>query len=376
MRVDILANDRASFIKPMAEGLARMLEGLGATPKLHYDGLEQLMRRQSIDLSSVRSFAGSTARLLGNRKHFAGFVERLRGTNLIIVVSHVPSSFSPSLLPNVERLRQLFPDVAIVNYDLVYLPSLDSWSRAILKDEKTGLSDDDMRIFARGKFGMERFDWYLVASIGGYIPLEPGAHPYSVIGVDVDDGRLFPDQRGEFSVLLDFPQTRGDYPKFREVQLEALRLSGVKYEILNGRYTRDELLAVFRRSSALLLTHAESFGLPICEAQACGCLIFAPDPHWTTAHWLSEKYQEKRSTTLSPNFVIYENDADKLAELLRQTAAAFDPEIVRDTLTELQPQMFRGDRAKLKYFLDRIKSREIHSRLHKSHTRIGRAPHA
>jgi hypothetical protein len=218
---------------------------------------------------------------------------------------------------------------------------------------------------------MERYDWYLLASVGGYVPLERIQHPYSIIGIDIDDGRLYPDQK-QFSVLVDFPQERGEYPAYRDVQMKALEISGVKYEMLDGRYTRDELLAVFRRSSVLLLAHAESFGLPICEAQACGCMIFAPHPHWVTAHWLGEDYTTKREPTLSRNFVTYRNDPESLARELRHARDNFNAQRVRETFERVQARMFRGDRRALGSFLDRVSSGAIHSRLHDSWTYIGR----
>lgn len=356
----------------MAEGLARMLGDCGADARVHLDGIANLMRPQSIDLSSARSFLGSSARLMANRREFAAFLERMKGTDLIVIISHVPSSFSRSLMPNVELLRRHMPDVPIVNYDLVYTPSLDSWSRLILKDEKTGLSAEDLRVFAKGKFGMERYDWYLIVSVGGYIPLPPGPQPYSLIGLDLDDGRLYPGNQDEFRVLVDFEQDRGKYPEFREVQLEALRLSGVKYEKLVGSYTRDEIRAIYRRSSVLMLAHAESFGLPICEVQACGSLVFAADPHWVTAHWLGNEYHTRRQPRLSSNFVIYENEPEALATQLRRAAETFSSEAVRETFLREQPQLFRGDRAELARFLEKVSRREIHSKLHQAHGSIGR----
>ena len=109
MRVDILANDRASFIQPMAEGLARMLRSLGVDAHLHLDGLAHLMRALSVDFSTPRSFVGSTTKLLGNRREFSSFVEKMRGTHLVVVVAAVPSAFSPSAFPNIEALRRLLP---------------------------------------------------------------------------------------------------------------------------------------------------------------------------------------------------------------------------------------------------------------------------
>lgn len=356
----------------MADGLARMLKDCGAEPRVHYDGIAQLMRLQSVSYSSARSFVGSISRLASNRKQLAGFVERLRGADAIVVVAHVPASFSRRTLPNVEVLRRMLPDIPIVNYDLVYLPTLDSWSRLILKDEKTKLTAEAISVLRGGKFGMERYDWYLLASAGTYVPLPPGPHPYSLIGLNIEDDRLFPAQKGEFSVLVDFEQTRGKLPEYRKVQLEALKISGLKYEILQGRYTRDEMLAVFRRSAVLMLAHAESFGLPICEAQACGCLIFTPDLHWNTAHWLGKNYYIKREPKCSSNFVVYENDPTKLAERLQEAAANFNPARVREVFISTQPELFRGDRAELQSFLDKLRSGKIHSKLHPEHRGIGR----
>jgi hypothetical protein len=173
MRIEILANDRASFIQPIAEGLERMLRDCGANPRVHYDGLSHLMRSQSIRFSTPRALVGSSFRLATNRKKFNAFVERMRGAELIVVVANVPGSFSPSLFPNIELLRERLPQIPIVNYDLHYLPTLDSWSRALLKDEKTELAPENLRVFRKGKFGLERYDWYLMASVGTYIPLPP-----------------------------------------------------------------------------------------------------------------------------------------------------------------------------------------------------------
>lgn len=372
LRVEILANDRASFVQPIAEGLVRMLRACGAEPRIHYDGLAHLMRRQQVDSSSLRSFAGSAARLVSSRRRFSAFVDDLRGADLIVVVAHVPSSFSPLVFPNVELLRSRLPGIPIVNYDLVYLPVLDSWSRYVLKGERTQLSDEAVKVFDKGKFGLERYDWYLIGSVGSYVPMPPGPQPYSLIGIDIDDGTLYPDQQGHFRALVDFEQNRGHYPKFRKVQLEALRIAGVEYEILQGSYIREEIRAIYRRTSLFFLSMAESFGLPISELQACGSLIFAADPHWVCAHWLDKDPDTPPKEKVSPNISIYENDPVTLAARIVAAADAANPARVRETFLQYQPQLFRGDRPVLEDFLSRIKRGAIHSRLHLEHSHIGR----
>lgn len=372
LRVDILANRKASFVQPIAEGLVRMLRQCGADPRIHYDGLGHLMRRQSIDASSLRALVGSTTRLGENRREFNAFVEDLQGTDVIVVVAHVPGSFSPGVFPNVEVLRRRLPRVPIVNYDLVYLPVLDSWSRFVLRNERTNLSDEAVSVFDKGKFGLERYDWYLIGSVGSYVPMPPGPQPYSLIGIDIDDGTLYPDQQGEFRILVDFPREQGHYPKFRTVQLEALRIAGLEYQVLEGRYSREEIRAIYRRSSLFLLSFAESFGLPIAEVQACGGLIFLADPHWACAHWLKSKQDAKPAQKLSPNFVLYPNDPEGLAAELQKAAHAANPQRVRETFLQYQPELFRGDRTALEDFLARVRSGMIHSSLHLEHSNIGK----
>ena len=372
MRVDILANDRASFIQPMAEGLARMLRSLGVDARLHLDGLAHLMRALSVDFSTPRSFVGSTTKLLGNRREFSSFVEKMRGTDLIVVVAAVPSAFSPAAFPNIEVLRRLLPNTPVVNYDLHYLPTLYSWSKLILRNEETKLAPEHLAWFRKGKFGLERYDWYLMVSVGSHVVLPPGSHPYSLIGMNLDDGSLYPEQNGEFMALLDFDVSQLNYPEFRKVQMEAVKRSGVNYRKLEGRYPRSEIRAIYRKAGAFLISRSEAFGLPVSEVQACGALVFLPDPHWAAAHWLGDNFHEKREPSLTSNFVVYENDVDLLAARLRSAAESFDPAAVRNTFIREQPQLYYGDTSELRRFLGKVESGEIHSLLHREHYPIGR----
>ena len=373
MRVEILANDRASFIRPIAQGLARMLRDCGAEARLHYDGIANLMRRQEVDSSSLRSGVGSATRLIPNRRRFSAFVEDIREADVIVVVMNVPGSFSAWALPNVELLRKRLPHIPIVNYDLHYLPTLDSWARHLLRGERTDLSDEMIKIFEKGKFGLERYDWYLMASVGTEIPLPPGPQPYSLIGMDIDDGTLYPEQRGHFRALVDFAPSRGTSLPFRDVQLEALRISGLDFEILSQTYSMDKIRSLYRRTSVFLLSQCESFGLSIAEVQGCGGMICIPDPYWAAAHWLGDMYYTRRSPTLSPNFIVYENEPQKLAARLLEVSRGFDPLRVRETFLTVQPELFRGNRMSLTNFLNRVSSGEIHSGLHREHYHIGRA---
>jgi len=356
----------------MAEGLSRMLRSCGAESVLFFEGLETLALRQSVDFASPKSFAGSAARLRTSKRRFESFVDKLAGVDAIVVVANVPISFSRSVFPNIELLRERLPNVPIVNYDLHYLPTLDSWARLLLRGQKTKLTAEDLAIFDKGGFGLERYDWYLLAAAGTELALPAGPQPFSLIGLDLDDGTLFPEQNGEFRALIDFEQSRGDYPRYRAAQLEALRLTGVEHTILDGSYTREEIRKIYRRSSIYFLASAESFGLPICELQACGAKVFLPNAFWAASHWLGQDLYSERQPELSPNFVIYEDDAAQLSRRIDEVRASYDPVQVIRTFETFQPQMLHGDLTEVKSFLRALDSGGINSRLHTQHRSIGR----
>ena len=360
----------------MAEGLARMFAASGAEPVLFLDGLENLALRQSVDFGSLKSFAGSSLRLSPSRRRFESFIEALSGVDAIVIVANVPISFSRSVFPNIEVLRQRLPVVPIVNYDLHYLPTLDSWARLLLRGETTKLASSDLLIFDKGGFGLERYDWYLMAAAGTELPLPPGPQPYSLIGLDLDDGTLIPEQNGQFRALVDFEQTRGEYPRYRTAQLDALRIAGVESTILEGSYTRDAIRAIYRQSAIYFLSSAESFGLPICELQACGAKVFLPTAYWAASHWLGKDLHAARQPELSPNFEVYVDDADALARQIDKVRDSYNPAHVRATFEKFQPHLLHGDATAVKDFLSAIETGVIHSRLHLEHRLIGRSPGA
>jgi glycosyltransferase involved in cell wall biosynthesis len=242
----------------------------------------------------------------------------------------------------------------------------------MLRGEETGLTDADRRAFRSGAFGMERYDWYLVVSPVSELPMPSPPQPCSIIGIDLDDGTLFPEQGGEFRVLVDFEQTRKDYLSFRDVQLKALEKSGIPFQVLDRPMTRDEIRAIYRKTGAFLMAHRESFGLPLCELQACGSLIFTPQPEWAGAHWMKPDLSVPGPGTHSRNFVVYANNVDNLVARLERASAEFNPARVREEFLTTQPQLYRGDRSVLSDFFRLVENGTIHSRTHTEHGLIGR----
>ena len=367
-----MANEKDSFVRPLSEGLARMAQAAGATPEIFPDGLEVLSLPLTLRGLSPRAIARYVTKSPGYRRRFNALVSRLHSADVIVVVAHVPGSLSRHALQNLEELRSRLPGIPLVNYDLIFLPTVEKWGAAMLRGDMSDISADEKHLITPKPFGLDRFGWYLVVSPTSEIPMPAGAMPFSHIGIHIDDGSLYPDQQGEFRVLVDFEQTRKSYPSYRTVQLEALRRSGIPFDVLDGRYTRAEIREKYRKAGAFMLAHRESFGLPICELQQCGALIFTPRSEWAGAHWLKDDLAVAGFGEHSDNFVVYENTVDALVEELLKAKAAFDPWRQVKVFHRAHPHLAFGDPAAFSDFLDRVRSGRIHGRLHLEHAEIGR----
>jgi len=371
LHFSILANGGHNFNRTLAEGLARMVIACGATADIHLDGLDALAAPVAIDFETPRSAFGSSLRLVRNRRIFEQLVHRVANCDVIVVVAPVPTSFARGALPNIERIRERLPKIPIVNYAHYYLPTVDKWGPAMLRGVKTGLTEADLRNFRRGSFRMNRYDWYLVASVESEIPLPPGPQPYSRVGVHIDDGTLFPDQNGELCGLIDFAQTRLDYPAYRKAQIDALERTGIPYRVLEGRFTRPEIREIYRRTGVFFLAHRESFGLSIVEVQACGAYVVTPRPEWAGAHWIKKDLTVPGPGILSPNFLVYDDDVGKLTEQLEMARSTFDAQRNLRTFKEFHPHLHHGDTEAMSDFLNKVEDGTINSRSHAKHGMIG-----
>jgi hypothetical protein len=114
----------------------------------------------------------------------------------------------------------------------------------------------------------------------------------------------------------------------------------------------------------------ESFGLPICELQACGSLVFTPYSNWCPSHWKKNDLSEPGEGRLSPNFVVYDNDIDRLAFEIERARVSHAPALVRESFIANDGQFFHGDIDAVTQFLEMIRSGAIHSRLHLQHEDI------
>ncbi|HPI11891.1 MAG TPA: hypothetical protein PLK63_12685, partial [Catalimonadaceae bacterium] len=215
---------------------------------------------------------------------------------------------------------------------------------------------------------LERFDWYLIGSATTELPMPKGFQPLTVIGCDLNDGTLFPEQGGKFQALIDFE--RPNHMAERAIQILALEKTKTDYTVLHGRYPMSEIRKIYRQSSIYFLAHLEAFGLPIAEVQACGGKVYTPYSKWAWAHYHKPDLTVRGPGTLSENFVVYNNDLDELCSKIEADKKAFDPQQNLERFRREDGKFLDGDMDQLKAFVEQVKNGTIHSRLHKEHEKL------
>ena len=254
MKLAILGDSGPGYICPMMTGLDRMLRKLDCDTALFPHGIKMLSESSGIK---------------GWVKHrvFAQYMSSLSDCDAILVVQHLRDAFRPSL--RIEELRSMFPRIPVILYDLVYLPTVGLWGPWLNPDGPDPV------------LGLDRYDWYLCASTHNRLSIPPEEQPCTEIGLDLDDGSLFPEQRGTFRALIDFE--REAYPDERQIQLEALRETGTDFTILSGRYSIADIRAIYRTCSLYIYrthgklrrSHLRTAGLrqphrhPLCRLVRC-----------------------------------------------------------------------------------------------------------
>lgn len=359
----VIFSDRSyNYIKPVSEGLVKMLSKDGHECIVYQDGIYWL---QKLNVFKVL-FADIYRFFLNIRSgkkdlyiyRFLGlfsFMSRRKKKEIlecdaIIIVLNCPTAFY-SYLPRIEELREF--GKPIVNYDLHYLPN-QGWFKKIKEQNSHN-------------FGLERYDWYLPGSLVTEYAL-PVDIPkiYSNIGFDLRSDNLYPEQK-EFVALLDF--SRYGYEAEREIQIRALKETNTPYVELKGRYTANDIRAVYRQSSIYFIACRESFGLPVIELQLCGCSIFTPYSNWLPAHFLGKDLHEAGDGTLGQNFFVYENNLETLKVQILELKKNHDYKLSVEKFKEDYPGYYSGNQVELREFINKLENKEITENSHKLYER-------
>lgn len=336
----------------MADGLKKHLEKLGHEVLLLYDGYYWLtnMPLFKVFLSDIYKLLLNI--LSGKKKHILRFVDMLLfkaryynsilEADCLIVVDNCPNAFYKDCISRVEELRQIYKG-PIVNYDLHYLPN-QGWYGMIKEKDSNN-------------FGLERFDWYLPASLVMEYAI-PREIPqiYSSIGFDLQSKDLFPEQSGYFAVL-DFEHP--GYEQERKLQIDALETLGIPYHALKGRYTRSEIRALYRKCNVFFTSVRESFSMPVIEVQLCGAMIATPYAEWLPAHFLNKDIYEEGIGRLGSNFIVYDNNKNSLVSKLKNCLHSFDAERNVLNFKKEYPFYYSINETALKDFCDKVKNNKV-----------------
>lgn len=359
MRVAILANNAHSFVLPMAQGLQRMFSQIHVESAIFYEGLWMLNSTYQKQIQHNSSANSKVAHFIKDIRLYR-FIKRLRQFDIIVIVSYLPFAFMRSFM-NDTFVRNLLHDIPLVLYDVVYLPTRGAWKNWL----KEG--NPEQGVFDGGHYGLERYDWYLCASVVSEHALpQKGPQPYSLIGLHLDDGTLFPEKHDEFIALLDFERAGPLFHSMKEraIQILALENTQTPYIVLNGQYSIQSIREIYRKCSLYFLASHESFGLPICELQLCGSYIVTPYSDWIPSHWMKKDVHIAGPGELSPNFIVYHNDEELLMKEITRIKAEYNAPHVVQTFQTFQPHFAYGDRKELQIFADMVKSGKIHSKSH------------
>ncbi len=317
MKFIIFTDKNYNFRKPMSDGLAKHLKEIGHDVLVLYDGnfwlsKTPLWKILVTDIAKIFNNIKNGRKLYYTRffnilNFKKRFYKEILNSDCIIVVDNCPNVFYCESISRLEDLRKVYKG-PIVNYDLHYLPN-QGWYGMIREKNIQN-------------FGLERFDWYLPASLVTEYAI-PTSIPkiYNNIGFDIQSENLY-SQQDDFLAVLDF-EHKG-WEREREIQLTALKETNTKYICLKGKYTRDEIRAIYRKCNIFFTSVRESFSLPVLEVQHCGGLIATPYSNWLPAHFIDKNIYEKGNGSLGRNFLVYENDLETLKKMINHTKLTFN----------------------------------------------------
>jgi hypothetical protein len=191
--------------------------------------------------------------------------------------------------------------------------------------------------------------------------------PVLTLGLGIPAGLIDPSlaiEPREICALIDFE--RPNHLPERAVQIQACIDAGIPFKVLHGSYSMAEIRKIYRSCSLYFIAHCESFGLPICEVQACGGVVLTPYANWCHAHYF-ETPEPGRSGRLPENFIVYNNDKRRLVSELERLKRNYDAEAALSNFRREQSHFHRGNARELARVVGMIEDGTINSASHRRH---------
>jgi len=187
---------------------------------------------------------------------------------MIIVVSAIRNAFLRNHYNFIPILRKFFPTKPIVLYTLEYLPTRPQWYKWL----KEG--SEEAEIIQPDNHGMERYDYYLAASSMSKYPKPKIDNPLCELGINLQDAALYPERKDKLIALVDLERKKTLHE--RSIIIRALEETKTEYIVLRGHYKIEEIRSIYRRCSIYFVSLDEGL--------------------------------------LTSNFIIYDNDINKLKD--------------------------------------------------------------
>ena len=368
LRIAILAENTDGFVKPMAQGLKRMFQKTDNNARVFVDAHKNLYLYNVGFKDNIKSF------FLNIFRNFRSiiFLFRLIFFDVFILVASVPGAYLKTNTPLLEKIRKFFPKKIIVLYDVLYLPTTTTNNGTLWYSKLADNFSNDSRIETKKNYGMERFDYYLIASVVTEYPLQKLEHPLSIIGINFEDETLFAPSKNSVIALVDF-ERKDTNPVEREIVIQALKETETEYIELKSFLPSKKIREIYRKCALFFPAHRESFGLPICELQLCGAAVFVPYKYWVPAYHIKDDLFSSEKGRLSSNFIVYNNNLEELKQKILAFKQNYKPEKIVETFRNDYPAFYEGNITELQKFIDLCKTKTITGQTHKNYITINNA---
>ena len=146
---------------------------------------------------------------------------------------------------------------------------------------------------------------------------------------------------------------------------EVLTELNINYLELSGRYTTEQIRAIYRSADIYFPSTRESFGLTIAEMQLCGGYICVPSAHWMPAFYLEKDLFKACDGVLGTNFLCYNNDSSTLKKILLELKdRVIDHQQIIQNFKKQYPLYYSIDKEALSNCLNKVLSGEINFNTH------------
>ena len=364
MRIAILSDDSASYTKPMAISLGKMLNKINIKNEIFYNGTSALNFKIKKNLSDrTKEIAKKIINLfIKDRYIIPSFKEllilkkKLIKFDAAIFCAHMPETLAKKFYNGLDYLKKNIK-IPIINYDLCFWATRGrGWIKKLKKENKYG-----------GFYGFNRFDYFLSVSNISEIPMKKIRWPMSVIGGDFRNQNLLPRQK-IFKALVDFK--RNNCTIERDIQIKVLKKLNIPYTILSKRYKHSEICKIYSEHSIYFLAHRESFGLPIVELQNCGCYIFTPYKRWAPSHYINKNIYSRGEGNLNSNFIIYNNDPLLLEKKIKEIRSNYSAKKVVKEFIKKNNNFYKGNLNNLRKFIKKLKTNKINYTSHQNYKNL------